>query len=259
MQGMIAEYERAQITERTRRGKLEKARRGEYMPWAFHCYGYRYLPKRHGCAAQVEIEPAQAEVVREMYRALIEEQLTCRQITKRLNQSKIPMPTGKNPSWQISVVLHILTSHVYAGTARYNHRLLVSPKYRKTEEGKARELKTGRSYRPESEWVLSDAPAIVTPEIFEKAQLQLARNAEAAYRMYASRSHRYLLRTLVKCGDCGLAMNGMRQICHQGKYAYLYYKCRGHDTLTVGRTKPCTSRRVLANRLDETVWQQFPV
>ena len=255
MQGMIAEYERAQITERTRRGKLEKARRGEFIPWAFHCYGYRYLPKRHGCAPQVVIEPAQAEVVRGMYRALIEEQLTCRQITKRLNQSKTPTPTGKNQFWQPSVVRHILASCVYAGTARYNHRQPVAPKYRQTDKGKARDLKTGRSYRPESEWVLSDAPAIVTPEIFEKAQLQLARNAEAARKMYAPRSHRYLLRTLVKCGECGLALNGMRQTCDHGKYAYLYYKCKGQDTLAVARTKPCASRRVLANRLDETVWQ----
>ena len=44
MQGMIAEYERAQIAERTRRGRLEKARHGEFIPWAYTCYGYRYLP-----------------------------------------------------------------------------------------------------------------------------------------------------------------------------------------------------------------------
>ena len=37
MQGMIAEYERAQIAERTRRGRLEKARHGEFMPWAYTC------------------------------------------------------------------------------------------------------------------------------------------------------------------------------------------------------------------------------
>jgi site-specific DNA recombinase len=61
MQGMIAEYERAKIAERTRRGRLEKARRGEFMPWAYRCYGYRYLPKRHGCAPQVLIEPLEAE------------------------------------------------------------------------------------------------------------------------------------------------------------------------------------------------------
>jgi DNA invertase Pin-like site-specific DNA recombinase len=42
MQGMMAEYERAQIHERTRRGRLEKARRGEFMPWAYRCQGSRH-------------------------------------------------------------------------------------------------------------------------------------------------------------------------------------------------------------------------
>src|SRR5262247_4339652 len=82
MQGMIAEYERAQITERMRRGKMEKARRGEFIPWAYTCYGYRYIPKRYGGAPQVMIDPVAAAVVRDVYRALVEEQLSCRQITK---------------------------------------------------------------------------------------------------------------------------------------------------------------------------------
>ena len=64
MQGMMAEYERAQILERTRRGRLEKARRGEFLPWAYRCYGYHYLPKRHGCPPQVVIDLGEAEVVR---------------------------------------------------------------------------------------------------------------------------------------------------------------------------------------------------
>ena len=96
MQGMIAEYERAQITERTRRGRLEKARRGACMPWAYRCSGYRYVPKRHGCPPQVVIEPSEAAVVREIYGVLVEEQLSCRQITKRLNASKTRTPTGQN-------------------------------------------------------------------------------------------------------------------------------------------------------------------
>jgi site-specific DNA recombinase len=37
MQGMIAEYERAQIAERTRRGRLEQARHGAFIPWAYSC------------------------------------------------------------------------------------------------------------------------------------------------------------------------------------------------------------------------------
>lgn len=66
MQGMMAEYERAQIHERPRRGRLEKARRGEFIPWAYRGYGYRYLPKRHGHSAQVVLEPTAAEVVRQL-------------------------------------------------------------------------------------------------------------------------------------------------------------------------------------------------
>src|SRR5262249_12928760 len=154
----IAEYERAQIAERMRRGRLEKARRGEFIPWAYTCYGYRYLPKRHGSAPQVMIEPEEAEVVRGIYRALVEEHLSCRQITQRLNQTKTRTPSGKNQVWQANTVRSILPNGVSAGTARDNHRQGTIPKYRKVDEQQLRHLKTGRSYRPDTEWVLSEAP-----------------------------------------------------------------------------------------------------
>src|SRR4030095_8643475 len=85
MQGMIAEYERTQILERTRRGRLEKARRGAYVPWAYHCYGYRYLPKRHDSPPQVGGEARKGEVVRHMYRLLVEEDLSFRTVLKGFN------------------------------------------------------------------------------------------------------------------------------------------------------------------------------
>ena len=255
MQGMIAEYERAQIAERTRRGRLEKARHGEFIPWAYSCYGYRYLPKRHGYAPQVMIDPVEAAVVRDIYRALVEEQLSCRQITKRLNASQTLTPTGKNHVWQPATVRNILTNRVYAGQARYNYRQPVIPQYRKTEEHQLRYLKTGRSYRSESEWVLSEAPAIITVELFDKAQVQLQRNAEAARKMYQPTSRRYLLRTRVKCGECGLGMVCIRQLSVCKKYQYLYYECKGHSPLTVGRPTKCEAKRVRADRLDEVVWQ----
>ena len=255
MQGMMAEYERAQIVERTRRGRLEKARRGEFIPWAYRCYGYRYLPKRPGCVPQVVIEASEAEVVRQIYRGLIEEELSCRQITKGLNQAHIPTPSGKNQVWHAATVRNILTHGVYAGQARYNYRQPVLPRYRKTQEQPLRSVKTGRSYRPEAEWVWSEAPAIIPEGWFEKAQLQLQRNAALAQRLYQPASRRYLLRTLVKCGECGLGMSGVCQHTSSKQYEYLYYMCRGHHPLTCGRVSPCPSRRVRAERLDEVVWQ----
>ena len=42
---MIAEYERAQIAERCRRGKLHRARAGAVSVIARAPYGYRYVKK----------------------------------------------------------------------------------------------------------------------------------------------------------------------------------------------------------------------
>jgi len=224
MQGMMAEYERAQIHERTRRGRLEKARRGEFRPWAYRCYGYRYLPKRHGCAPQVVIEPAEAVVVRQLYQALVEEQLSCRQLTKRLNEAKVATPSGKNQVWQPATVRNMLINRIYAGQARYNYRQPVLPKYRKADSAYGHSLNTGRSYRPQTEWVWSEAPAIITVEVFAKAQLQLRRNAEVARKMYQPASRRYLLRTLVKCGECGLGCVGICQRKVTPNAQYLYYE-----------------------------------
>ena len=254
MQGMIAEYERAQIAERTRRGRLEKARHGAFIPWAYTCYGYRYLPKRHGGAPQVMIDPVEAAVVRAIYRALVEEPLRCRQITKRLNAANIPTPTGKNAVWQPATVRNILTNRVYTGQARYNYRQPVIPRYRKKEEHRLQYLKTGRSYRAESEWVWSDAPAIISVELFDKAQLQLQRHAASARKMYRPTSHRYLLRTLVQCGECGLRMVCIRQRSSRKKYEYFSYACKGYSPLSVGRTTKCHAKLVRADRLDPLVW-----
>jgi hypothetical protein len=72
--------------------------------------------------------------------------------------------------------------------------------------------------------------------------------------MYQPASRRYLLRTLVKCGECDLGMVCIRQLSVCKKYAYLYDECKGHSPLTVGRTAKCTAKLVRADRLDAIVW-----
>src|ERR671919_3210787 len=55
-QGMIAEYERAQILERSRRGKRHRARAGEISVLCGAPYGYRYIRKRDDTPARYEID-----------------------------------------------------------------------------------------------------------------------------------------------------------------------------------------------------------
>lgn len=112
VQGMSAEYERSQIANRPRRGRLHKARKAECLPWAYRAYGYRYMPKHAGLPPRVEIHPEQAEVVRDRFHWLIQEQLTTRQIVKRLNALKIPTRTGQNPVWHAASVRWMLSNPI---------------------------------------------------------------------------------------------------------------------------------------------------
>ena len=66
-QGMIAEYERAQILERSRRGKRHRARAGEISVMGGAPYGYRYLRKRDDAPASYVVVEAEARVVRDIY------------------------------------------------------------------------------------------------------------------------------------------------------------------------------------------------
>jgi site-specific DNA recombinase len=202
----------------------------------------------------VVIEPGEADVVRHIYRMLVEEPLSCRQITKRLNEAHTPTPSGHNQVWHPATVRRLLTNRAYAGRARYNYRQSGAPRSRPQAAGPLDAPTTGRRYRPEAEWVWSDAPAIIAPELFEKAAVQLRRNAILAKKMYQPTSCRYLLRRLVKCGECGLSLMGTRQRSVCKKYEYLYYECKGHAPLSCGRQHTCPSRRVRADRLDAVVW-----
>jgi site-specific DNA recombinase len=66
-QGMIAEYERAQILERSRRGKRHRARQGEVSVLSGAPFGYRFIRKTDHSAAYYQIDEEQARIVRWMF------------------------------------------------------------------------------------------------------------------------------------------------------------------------------------------------
>src|SRR5437763_11007815 len=74
IQGAIAEYERALLGERFRRGKLQKARDGHWVAGQAP-YGYRYVAARDGVPAHLEVDDAEAAVVRQLHRWLVDERM----------------------------------------------------------------------------------------------------------------------------------------------------------------------------------------
>jgi site-specific DNA recombinase len=108
VQGMIAEYERAKIIERHRRGKRHAAHVGAVNVLSGAPYGYRYVPKYEGGGqARYEIIPDEARVVRQVFTWVGGDRLTIGEVCRRLTQAGERTRTGK-PVWDRSVVWGIL-------------------------------------------------------------------------------------------------------------------------------------------------------
>jgi DNA invertase Pin-like site-specific DNA recombinase len=114
-QGMIAEYERAQILERSRRGKRHWARQGQVNVLSGAPYGYRYVRKSDDAAARYEIINAEAEIVRTVYDRYVIAGMSIGAITRLLNERGVP--TRKRISrWERSTVWAMLRNPAYKGT-----------------------------------------------------------------------------------------------------------------------------------------------
>jgi site-specific DNA recombinase len=89
-QGMIAEYERAQILERSRRGKRHRARLGQVGVLSGAPFGYRFIRKTEHSAARYEINEEQARIVRHIFALYSAQGLSIGAIARRLNEQAVP-------------------------------------------------------------------------------------------------------------------------------------------------------------------------
>ena len=253
IQGAIAEYERAVLAERFRRGRLQQARAGHYQSGKAP-YGYRYRPKQERCPGHLVVDETEAAVVRTLFRWVIEDHLTLRQLLKRLKDSPW-RPRSGTPHWSVSTVHHLLTDPVCVGTAyanRYDH---VPPRKPRRPDGPGSTANTCRQLKPPEEWIAIPVPALIDQATYDLAQAQLARNTVLSFR-HAAR-HAYLLRCLLTCGTCGLAMHGITYPATATRPEHRYYRCAGKDPILRGRPERCPHRAVKAEELETAVWRHI--
>ena len=97
MQGMIAEYERAKILERSRRGKRHAARRGSVNVLSGAPYGYRYVSvKETGGDARYDIKDEEAKVVVQVFEWVGRDSLSIGEVRRRLHEQGTKTRTGKD-------------------------------------------------------------------------------------------------------------------------------------------------------------------
>ncbi len=250
MQGVIAEYERAKIIERMRRGKIHKVRSGQILPFSVAPYGYvivRSVDTPKGCLV---IEEVEAEHVRAMYRWVAEEGLSVWKVTKRLNA--LGVRPRRKKFWSQASVYRVLTNSVYAGKAIFGKKEFVEPKRPRNPGGYRKTQKSSARVRPQSQWIEIAVPPIVD----EKTRLAVLASLKNGKR-WARRNaqYNYLLRTMVICGACNCRMSAIHKMSGNRRYEYFYYACDHRDPIITGREDRCTSRRVPAETLDSLVWE----
>jgi len=249
MQGVIAEYERAKIAERYRRGKLHRARQGEPFFWKVP-YGYRRIPGEAGRPARLEILESEARVVRNIFRAFVDEGRSLRQIALDLYDRGIPSPTG-NATWASSTMGRLIRNEAYIGTIYYNRRESI----KRPDPTRGRQhAKMGTRERPKEEWIPIPVPAILDEATFERARNVSRDNSK--FNPRGAEPGVYLLRGLIECGHCHVSCS-----CHKMRgrngHTHRYYYCRNHDILNAGgQDRRCPERNIRSHELDTYVYDQ---
>jgi site-specific DNA recombinase len=171
-QGMIAEYERAQIAERSRRGKRHRAQQGSINVLSGAPYGYRYVKKSDTSAAYYEVIESEAAVVRLVYETYTRQGLSINAIARMLNERQIPTRT-ETTRWERSTVWGMLRNPAYRGRACFG-KTEIRPRQRITRPLRQRHGFTSRNSanheRPRPDWIEIAVPALVSEETFALAQ-----------------------------------------------------------------------------------------
>jgi site-specific DNA recombinase len=252
-QGMIAEYERAQILERSRRGKRHRARQGQVNVLSGAPYGYRYVRKSDDAAARYEIVATEADIVRTVYDHYTVAGMSIGAITRVLNKRGVP--TRKQISrWERSTVWAMLRNPAYRGTACFG-KTETAARQRITRPLRLRggigTRDSAHHERPRSEWIEIAVPAIVDEETFVRAQELLAQNKKLAPRRTITPS---IVQGLVSCSKCGYALS--RTSTRSSARNIHYYRCLGSDAWRHLGGPVCDNRPVRQDLLDHIVWTE---
>jgi site-specific DNA recombinase len=271
----FAAYERAKIAERTRRGKLRKAREGKVLANNSVDYGFKYNATRDGYL----IDEEAMSVVKRIFYMVGIEGVSIKGVAKSLNREGVKPPASpwsKSGRWGTTAVRDsIIKDDVYIPHTFEEIAQLVTPEvaarldpskrydiwwYNRTRAhakqvsvagANGREYRRHISYtpRPRSEWIAVPVPDSGIPREWVDA----AREAVKDNHKHSNAGRRFweLSGGIMRCGSCGHAMVS-HTTTGNGVPMYFYYVCRtryrdGRDACTGGK-------HFSAAKLEASVW-----
>jgi len=254
-QGMIAEYERAQILERTRRGKTHRARAGTVNVLSGAPFGYRYVRKSEHADASYQIAPHEAAIVAELFARYADGGVAIAELTRWLSGLGVPTRSGKT-RWDRSVIWGMLRNPAYAGRACFGKTIRTEQTAGLNRTARQAGRATPRNYtvtdRARQDWLEIPVPALVDEDTWARVQRRLEDN-----KRYASRNSKdpSLLQGICACSSCGYAY--YRTSTRTSNTKIYYYRCLGSDDYRYEHGRVCGNKPVRADYLDTLVWDHI--
>jgi site-specific DNA recombinase len=267
----LAKYERAKIAERTRRGKLRRAREGKVVVSALPDYGFRFNATRDNYLVIRE----EMRVVERIFRMIGVEGATIHAVKRAFEEEGLKTPGGGR-YWNEPFIKSRVLDDVYRPHSFEEIRELVLPEvavrldpekhygvwwYNRRRQRRVQVSEAGqdgRRYRhrtittekPRAEWIAVPVPASGIPREWVDA----AREAVKHNRRPSSAGLRFweLSGGLFFCGGCGLTMH-TRHTKAKGDARYFYYRCalrarHGRDACPQHKNYP-------AEEVEAAVWR----
>ena len=255
-QGMFAEYEKAQLAERYRRGKAWRAKTGSVSVLSGAPFGYRYIRKTPESGARYEVVPHEAALVTEMFRRYADDGAAIADLRRWLTAEGVPTRTGKE-RWDRSVIWGMLRNPAYAGTAVFGKTQILHEPAALNRTARLAGRTVPRQVRvqdrPREEWTAIPVPALVDEETFGRVQQRLQENKRFAARNTKVPS---LLQGLAACASCGYGCYRTSTTTTAGNKIY-YYRCLGSDDYRYPGGRVCQNKPVRASYADQVIWDHI--
>ncbi len=226
MFGMVAEWERETIIERTKSGKLQRFKDGCWAGGKVP-YGYAY----DKATKKLVVNEVEARTARRIFTEYSEGK-TLYGVTEGLNKDRIAGRSKKSPGWREGAVRDVLINPMYKGT-QIVHRYSNIANINQVDLSKAIQI---------------PVPPLVTEEVWNIAQARLKTNKHVK----PLKQGEFLLQGMIKCGACGYTFRAERN------NNVRCYMCRGKmKSKHLDGSPRCKSPNLKAEWLENEVWRRI--
>ena len=270
----LGKYERAKISERSRRGKLQKAREGKVLAGRRPNYGFKLNATRNG----YEVHEENMRVVRRIFEMVGIDRLGLHAVRRALEREGEKSPDGK-PRWDTPVISRLIRDDVYMphsyediaklvstevaarlepdetyGVWWYNrHRIIRKQIAEDGPEERYYRYVTKTTEKDKSEWIAVPVPDSGIPREWVDAAREAVRNNKKP--SSAGRRYWELSGGVSTCGGCESQMAAETAWASRASAArkYFYYKCPKGRRRGTEACPNNTSHR--AEKVESQIWE----